>query len=631
VATFTERLELLISGSSTSAVTALTKTSAASEELTAKQKAMQLVSGGASKALENMGVSAENTGAAMTTAGVAAGAVVSVKVAQWAKGAADEWANLAGEVRTFQRASGASAEDSSRWIAALDDLGVSAEAGSKAAFKLGKEAATGGDNLAKFGVEIKKNHDGTTDLTGTLLNVADAYAATEDPAQRAALATAAFGKAGKDLAPILERGSAGLKEFFAGADEDHQLFSQADLERAREYDLALNNLSDSFRGLKLEVGAAAAPTITKFANALTTGVHGFDLAANAAGGLGTTFAKSALQSTPLIGSLLTATDALGTIGDALGLAGDDSVTYADKQNAVKDALQKVLDLQADGKGHTKEYADAVKAAGTAQDSFEASTRKATDALTDNAVAQYNASAGYLASAAAGVDLQSKVLNVNDALDKENKLLADGQTDAQTAEQYQNDLAQAHVNTENAVLGVIAASAAKAQADAGPNATNTQIATDKLNAQNDAVLALWNNVPQTRQALTDLGYSVTTLPDGKQIVVTADTSQAVAAIQSVIDAVERLTQHAGDAVRNGFGLTTRSAPGTQLVPAAAPAPAALGAAPAAVMARAAVPVYTFHVNVSTRGLGADAPEIQRAVVDALRGYVTRNGRLENVTR
>src|SRR4029077_5925133 len=33
---------------------------------------------------------------------------------------------------------------------------------------------------------------------------------------------------------------------------------------------------------------------------------------------------------------------------------------------------------------------------------------------------------------------------------------------------------------------------------------------------------------------------------------------------------------------------------------------------------------IHVNVTTTGLGADAPQIQRAVVAALRGYVGRNG-------
>jgi hypothetical protein len=39
---------------------------------------------------------------------------------------------------------------------------------------------------------------------------------------------------------------------------------------------------------------------------------------------------------------------------------------------------------------------------------------------------------------------------------------------------------------------------------------------------------------------------------------------------------------------------------------------------------------IYVTINAGGLGADAPEIQRAVVEALRGYVNRNGRLVGVT-
>jgi phage-related protein len=37
--------------------------------------------------------------------------------------------------------------------------------------------------------------------------------------------------------------------------------------------------------------------------------------------------------------------------------------------------------------------------------------------------------------------------------------------------------------------------------------------------------------------------------------------------------------------------------------------------------------TININVTTTGLGADAPELQRAVVNALRGYSSRNGPLD----
>jgi hypothetical protein len=36
-----------------------------------------------------------------------------------------------------------------------------------------------------------------------------------------------------------------------------------------------------------------------------------------------------------------------------------------------------------------------------------------------------------------------------------------------------------------------------------------------------------------------------------------------------------------------------------------------------------------INITTTGLGADAPQIQRAVVQALRGYTTRNGPITGI--
>ncbi|MDQ4091516.1 MAG: hypothetical protein M3163_14620 [Actinomycetota bacterium] len=88
--------------------------------------------------------------------------------------ATNEVVALAGEIRNFQRASGASAEDSSRFVAVLDDLGISSDDGAKAIFKLNREIGEGGTNLAKYGVEVAKTNEGTADAVGTLLNLADA-------------------------------------------------------------------------------------------------------------------------------------------------------------------------------------------------------------------------------------------------------------------------------------------------------------------------------------------------------------------------------------------------------------------------------------------------------------------------
>lgn len=667
MATFTERLELLISGQSTSAVSALNKTATASEELTLKQKAMGVATSGATNALTSLGIPAEATGSALKVAAGAAAALGAVKVAEWAIGATNETAALSDEIRNFSRASGAGAEDSSRWVAALDDLQVSTEAGSKAAFKLGREAATGGDKLAQFGVEVAKNKDGTTNLTETLLNVADAYVATDDPAQRAALAAAAFGKAGKDLIPVLEQGRKGLQDFFAGAEQGHQIMSQDDLDRMRSYELAIDNLGDAFRGIKIEVGKAAAPILTTFANTLSDSLTAVDDATARFGGLGKVI-STGIDFSPLgegmhlvsSASKLLAGDFAGAgeqfarslpvIGGVIGLFDDgaDSTTkFADAQTKLKDAQAQVLNLTAAGATNTKDYADAVRDANAAQAEVDATTQKVTKALTDQSVAEFEATQQHLALASAGLAVQQSMLNLSGALADETQATNDATAAAQFGVDQSATVQAAHLKTEDAILKVIAAAQAKAVQEAGPSATASEKATAANEATAASIASIAQTTPGAIKALQDLGYQVITLPSG-EVVVTANTTDAerkIANLQAQIAEFIRFASQPGafnPPIGVGFGPTSAQSVGIAAAPAAAlgaaeadtldveaVTPMPVGAGRAVMPLTAAAPVINLAVTVQTKGLGADAPEIQRAVVEAVRGYVERNGRLVGI--
>lgn len=175
---------------------------------------------------------------------------------------------LALNVENFQRASGASAEQASMLIAALDDVGVSAETGSKAIFQLGKRLDTQGAALAEYGVFAARGADGNVDLSQTLLDVADAYNQTADPAARAGLLTAAFGKTGQQLIPILERGRAGIEALFEGADATGQILSQEDIDNARTYRESMDELGDSFREISIQAGQALVPAVAEVATGI---------------------------------------------------------------------------------------------------------------------------------------------------------------------------------------------------------------------------------------------------------------------------------------------------------------------------------------------------------------------------
>lgn len=172
----------------------------------------------------------------------------------------DAFTDLAEQIMTVQRVSGASAEDASRLVAVADDLGVSVDKVAGGVFNLGKNI----DKLPGLGVALAQDANGATSLTATLVNVADAYVATADPAKRAQLLTAAFGKAGRDLIPIVERGGQGIKDMYAAADAGGLIMSQADLDTARTFSLTMDQLSDTIQAGLVAVGRELVPVLIDF-------------------------------------------------------------------------------------------------------------------------------------------------------------------------------------------------------------------------------------------------------------------------------------------------------------------------------------------------------------------------------
>ena len=234
--------------------------------------------GGATKGLDTKATAAQGSlkglagagGQLATSLGGVAG-VLTASVAGWTAiigagaHAVGTFNDLAQQVLAFQRASGATAEQASALVAAFDDMNVSAEAGTKAVFQLGKNV----EKLSKFGVEASRDAEGNVDLAATLLDVADAYSQTADPAQRAQLVTAAFGRAGRELIPVLEQGRAGIEALYAGAATTGQILSQEDIDRSEDFRIAMDSLGDSLRSLSIAAGQFLVPILSEAADVLT--------------------------------------------------------------------------------------------------------------------------------------------------------------------------------------------------------------------------------------------------------------------------------------------------------------------------------------------------------------------------
>lgn len=127
--------------------------------------------------------------------------------------------------------------------------GTDATAGASAMAKLAKAVGTNEAGLLKYGIVVARNADGTANLNGTLLNVASAYQATTDPAERAALASAVFGKSWADMVDVLEKSRSKISELQGLAPG----VTDEDIKKLEEYKQATAGFGQAWTDSKLAI------------------------------------------------------------------------------------------------------------------------------------------------------------------------------------------------------------------------------------------------------------------------------------------------------------------------------------------------------------------------------------------
>jgi len=136
-----------------------------------------------------------------------------------------------------------------------------------------QEAAGGSKEFqsAFAAVGISANELITLKPDQALARIADAFARSEDGAAKTAIAVKLFGRAGSELIPLLNQGSAGLRD---AADEARRfgLIISSDAARAAEtFNDNLTRLSSSAQSLGITLANAVLPKVTQFTNELLEG------------------------------------------------------------------------------------------------------------------------------------------------------------------------------------------------------------------------------------------------------------------------------------------------------------------------------------------------------------------------
>lgn len=208
----------------------------------------------------NIADTAKKIGLAMTVAGAG--------LTLLTKNAVDFTKGLVSSTKELQRQTGLSSKEASGLLYVTSRLGLETEQTTQIFGIFSKKIAETTQNsdksataLGRLGVSVKNADGSTRAFNEILLDTADRFVKLPAGAQKTALAMELFGKAGKDMIPILNLGSKGIKDLEEQADKLGLTLSTSNINSFTKYTKAQRDLKDSTNALKIQIGLLTAPVL----------------------------------------------------------------------------------------------------------------------------------------------------------------------------------------------------------------------------------------------------------------------------------------------------------------------------------------------------------------------------------
>lgn len=120
------------------------------------------------------------------------------------------------------------------------------------------------DGFSKLGVSTVDAEGRQKDFNTILFEVADKFKALPNGIDKTALSMQLFGRSGKDLLPVLNLGSQGIKDLEEQADKLGLTLSADTIGKVNELVKSQKELKQQTDSLKISIGTATAPVLTEF-------------------------------------------------------------------------------------------------------------------------------------------------------------------------------------------------------------------------------------------------------------------------------------------------------------------------------------------------------------------------------
>jgi hypothetical protein len=243
------------------------------------QSTSQAVKGSMTGALSGIG------GIAKIAIGTAIGAITAQLVQGLTRSLEDavgSMVTLGAATRELQRVTGATAEQASGLLAIFERYRLPVENASAMlgifarkisgiedledkALETGKGLA---GVVADLGVSFVNTAGQTRPMYDVFLDIADAFVKMPDGVEKTNAAMTLFGRAGRDMIPVLNLGREGILQAIETARQYGLVLTQENVTAIKNFGMAQKDTAEALKGLMVQMGIVALPIVTAFARAM---------------------------------------------------------------------------------------------------------------------------------------------------------------------------------------------------------------------------------------------------------------------------------------------------------------------------------------------------------------------------
>ncbi len=231
------------------------------------ESAGQALGGGVNRALDIFTGLAKGGGAA---AGVLAGGFVAASVS--ATALVEHAGKQAEALEQLSQKTGISTGIIQQWSVIMAQSGLGAETLTRGVKQLSEQIIQARNPNSQAAETFSELGITATSVNGVIEQVADHFVGMADGADKTRLAVMLFGKAGQDLIPTLNQGSAGFRQSMEASKQLGAVLSESTLHALSSADDAFDRLGVATSAASNQLAGVLAPAVTSVTNLLTDGV-----------------------------------------------------------------------------------------------------------------------------------------------------------------------------------------------------------------------------------------------------------------------------------------------------------------------------------------------------------------------